>query len=188
MLARRCEKCRSDACSHCQALQESPVQLRIFEFAEMTIDQRSCSHRLINCVKMTCTRTLSRTVWQQKNFRGHSAQVSPTRAKTNFSDESRSAIRMRACRRDGRVSGRDRRSMHPRTPRSRHKERCGVSRYGTFLDAELRFQEIVDGLRVGLAAGLLHHLADEPAGELRLGFRLRDLVRIGRNDVVDDLF
>src|SRR5438132_3372650 len=49
------------------------------------------------------------------------------------------------------------------------------------LDAELRLQEIIHSLRIGLAAGLLHHLADEPAGELRLGFRLRDLVRIGRS-------
>src|SRR4030095_3951602 len=61
------------------------------------------------------------------------------------------------------------------------------SRYGTLSDAELRLQEIVDRLRVGLAARRLHHLADEPAGELRLGFRLRDLVRIGGDDVVDDL-
>src|SRR3954452_11546805 len=55
-------------------------------------------------------------------------------------------------------------------------------------DAELRLQQIVDGLRIGLAAGLLHHLTDEPAGELRLGFRLRDLVGVGGDDVVDDLF
>src|SRR5439155_1802272 len=62
------------------------------------------------------------------------------------------------------------------------------SRYGTFSDPELRLQEIVHGLRIGLAAGRLHHLTDEPAGELRPGFRLRDLVRIGRYDVVDHLF
>src|SRR3954452_900539 len=54
-------------------------------------------------------------------------------------------------------------------------------------DAELRLQQIVHGLRIGLAAGLLHHLADEPAGELRLRLRRRDLVRIGRDNVVDDL-
>src|SRR5260221_1728669 len=54
-------------------------------------------------------------------------------------------------------------------------------------DAEFRFQDIVHGLRVGLAAGRLHHLADEPAGELRLGFGLGHLVRIGRDDVVDHL-
>ena len=44
-------------------------------------------------------------------------------------------------------------------------------------DAELRLQEIVDRLRIGFAAGRLHHLADEPAGQLRLGFRLRHFVR-----------
>jgi hypothetical protein len=32
-------------------------------------------------------------------------------------------------------------------------------------------------LRIGFAAGRLHHLADEPAGQLRLGFRLRHFVR-----------
>jgi hypothetical protein len=29
---------------------------------------------------------------------------------------------------------------------------AGVSRYGTLSDAQLRFQKIVDGLRIGLAA------------------------------------
>ena len=84
MLSRRCKKCRSDTRTHCSVLQESPVQLRIFEFAKMTVEQRSHSRRLSNCVKMTCARTLSRMVWQQKNFRAHSAQVSSTRAKPNF--------------------------------------------------------------------------------------------------------
>ena len=123
VLARRCEKCRSGARHHASVLQESPVQLRIFEFAKMTIAQRSRAQRLGNCVKMTCARTLSRTVWQQKNFRGHSAQASPTRAKPNFSDESRSAIRMHACRRDGRLRCRNGRSMRPCAPRSRHHRR-----------------------------------------------------------------
>src|SRR2546430_7561106 len=153
MLARRCRKCRSDAHRHWSVLQESPVQLRIFEFAKTTIDERSVSQRLNNGVGKSRARTLSRTVWQQKNFRGHSAEVSPTRAKTNFSDESRSPIRMRVCRRDGQVLDRDRRSIHPRTSRSRHQERCSVSRYGTLSDAELRLQEIVDRLRIGFAAG-----------------------------------
>jgi hypothetical protein len=55
-------------------------------------------------------------------------------------------------------------------------------------DAELGLEQVVDGLRIGLAAGRLHDLADEPADELRLGFRLRYLVRIGGNDVVHHLF
>jgi hypothetical protein len=36
------------------------------------------------------------------------------------------------------------------------------------LDAEFGFHQRLHGLRVGLAAGCLHHLADEPAGELGL--------------------
>src|SRR5262245_20845580 len=55
-------------------------------------------------------------------------------------------------------------------------------------ETELGFQEIVDGLRVRLAAGRLHHLSDEPAERLRLRFRLLHLVRIGRDDLVDHLF
>jgi hypothetical protein len=55
-------------------------------------------------------------------------------------------------------------------------------------DAELGLQQVVDRLRIGLAARRLHHLANEPADQLRLGFRLRDLVRIAGDDVVDHLF
>jgi hypothetical protein len=55
-------------------------------------------------------------------------------------------------------------------------------------DAELGLQQVVDRLRIGLAARRLHHLAHEPADQLRLGFRLRDLVRIAGDDVVDHLF
>src|SRR4051812_39199540 len=54
-------------------------------------------------------------------------------------------------------------------------------------ETELGFQEIVDGLRVRLAAGRLHHLADEPAERLRLRPGLRHLVRIGCDDLVDRL-
>src|SRR3954466_9595169 len=100
MLAYRCRNHRNNAHHRWSVLQESPAQLRIFEFATTTIDERSVSHRLSNCIKMPCARTLSRTVWQQKNFCGYSAEVSPTRAETNFSDESRSPIRMRAYRRE----------------------------------------------------------------------------------------
>jgi len=55
-------------------------------------------------------------------------------------------------------------------------------------DAELGLEQVVDGLRIGLAARRLHDLADEPADELRLGFRLGYLVRIGGDDVVHHLF
>ena len=50
----------------------------------------------------------------------------------------------------------------------------------------LRLQQIVDGLRVGLAAGRLHHLADEPADHRGLRLGLRRLVGIGGDDLVDD--
>ena len=49
-------------------------------------------------------------------------------------------------------------------------------------------QQIVDGLRVGFAAGCLHHLADEPADCFRIGLGVADLVGILGDDVVDELF
>src|SRR5690606_13449906 len=52
------------------------------------------------------------------------------------------------------------------------------------LDAEPRLDQVVDGLRVGLAARRLHHLADEPARQRRLLAGLRGLVRIGGDDLV----
>jgi hypothetical protein len=82
-------------------LQESPLLQRFFEFTTTMIDERSMSQRLNDAVKKPSARTLSREIWQQKNFHGHSAEFSPTRAKTNFPDESRSPIRMRARSRDG---------------------------------------------------------------------------------------
>jgi hypothetical protein len=51
--------------------------------------------------------------------------------------------------------------------------------------AELLVQEIVDGLRVCLAARRLHHLADEPADRLRILPGVSDLVGILGDDVVD---
>jgi hypothetical protein len=80
-------------------LHKSPVQLRLFEFTTMMFDERSAPWRLIGDVKKPCARTLSRQIWQQKNFHHHSAGVSPARAKANFPDESRPPIRTRACRR-----------------------------------------------------------------------------------------
>jgi hypothetical protein len=46
-----------------------------------------------------------------------------------------------------------------------------------FLDAELCLDQVLHCLRVGLAAGCLHHLADEPAGKCGLGLGLGDLIR-----------
>src|SRR5205823_10910241 len=54
-------------------------------------------------------------------------------------------------------------------------------------DVELALEQLVDRLRIGLPSGCSHHLADEPADHRRLGFRLGDLVGIGRDDLVDDL-
>ncbi len=56
------------------------------------------------------------------------------------------------------------------------------------LDAELFLQSIVHGLRVGLAAGRFHDLADEPAEHGGLRLHLLDLVGIGGDDRVDGLF
>ena len=54
--------------------------------------------------------------------------------------------------------------------------------------ADLLPQEIVDGLRIRLAAGSLHHLTDEPADRLRILCRIGDLVRILGDDLVNQLF
>jgi hypothetical protein len=67
------------------------------------------------------------------------------------------------------------------TKRDRAHRRAPLRRPDS--DAELGFQEIVDGLQVGLAAGGLHHLTDEPAERLRLRLGLGDLVRIGGDRV-----
>jgi hypothetical protein len=66
-------------------LQKSPVLLRLFEFTTTMFDERSVPWRLNGDVKKPCARTLSRQIWQQKNFHRHSAGVSPTHAKANFS-------------------------------------------------------------------------------------------------------
>ena len=63
------------------------------------------------------------------------------------------------------------------------KSRCGTSRS----DANLLLEKIVDGLRIGLAAGGLHYLTDEPADRLRVCLGVGDLVRVLSDDVVDDL-
>ena len=52
-------------------------------------------------------------------------------------------------------------------------------------DAKFGLEQIVDGLRISLAAGCLHHLADEPADQLGFGARLFNLVGIGGDDVID---
>ena len=49
------------------------------------------------------------------------------------------------------------------------------------------FTSVVDGLRARLAAGRLHHLADEPAGKGRLRLRLLGLVGIGGDDLIHRL-
>src|SRR5271166_2442186 len=53
------------------------------------------------------------------------------------------------------------------------------------LNAEPRFQGVVHRLRIGFAAGLLHHLSDEPAEHRWLRLRLRNLIRISVDDGVD---
>src|SRR5215813_10354827 len=53
--------------------------------------------------------------------------------------------------------------------------------------SELGLDQIVDGLRVRLAAGRLHDLPDEPADCLRIGLGVADLVGIGGDDLIDQL-
>ena len=55
-------------------------------------------------------------------------------------------------------------------------------------DTQLRFQDVVDGLGVGFAAGGFHDLADEPPEGLRLVLHLGDLFGVGGDDLVHDLF
>ena len=50
-------------------------------------------------------------------------------------------------------------------PRALTRSACSASK------SELALEQFVHGLRVGLAAGGLHHLSDEPADRLRVGFR-----------------
>ena len=53
------------------------------------------------------------------------------------------------------------------------------------LGVERLLQKLVDDLGVGLAAGRLHHLADEPAEQRGLGLVGRDLVRVGVDHRLD---
>ncbi len=55
-------------------------------------------------------------------------------------------------------------------------------------DVELCLEDLVDGLRVRLAPGGLHHLAYEPSDHRGLRFRLSNLVGIAGNDIIDELF
>src|SRR4029077_18989866 len=55
------------------------------------------------------------------------------------------------------------------------------------LSGELRPQELVDHLRIGLALGLLHHLAHEETEQAVLPtFVSRNLARVGREDAFDE--
>src|SRR5690349_5124164 len=50
---------------------------------------------------------------------------------------------------------------------------------------ELLLENVVDRLRVRLAARHFHHLADEPADRFRIALRIGNLVRIPGDDVID---
>ena len=54
-------------------------------------------------------------------------------------------------------------------------------------DTEFALEQLVHGLWIGLAAGRLHRLPDEPADHRRLGFRLLDLIGIGGDHRIGDL-
>src|SRR3954447_250214 len=55
-------------------------------------------------------------------------------------------------------------------------------------DAEFGLQQRIDGLRIGLTAPGFHRLTDEPAEHCWLLLRLRDLVGIGCDDLIDRSF
>src|SRR5205085_7646376 len=101
---------------------------------------------------------------------GHgSARWAPRRARSTSSSKTRSATR----------------SKRPASP----GPTCltSTSAGPALIDAEFRPEERVDGLRIGLAAARLHHLADEPAEERRLRLGLLGLVGVACKDLGDDL-
>src|SRR5689334_974990 len=55
------------------------------------------------------------------------------------------------------------------------------------LEPEFLLQDLVERLRVGLAARGFHGLADKPADERGFGEDLRHLIGIGGDDLIDDL-
>ena len=98
-------------------------------------------------------RTLSRDFWQQKNFHANRLRVSSPLAKTGFLSESppliRNGKRSVSHRAAARLAAYGKRSMHVRSRRAAampHRLTRGS-------EAELGFEQIIDGLRVGLAAG-----------------------------------
>lgn len=55
-------------------------------------------------------------------------------------------------------------------------------------DADFLLEQIVDRLRIGLAARRRLNLTDEPADRFRVRFGVSDLVRVPGEDIVDDFF
>jgi hypothetical protein len=186
--AQRCKKCSSDRHRRLSILKETLALQMFSQFTIATIDAQSTSSRLTWTVQKPLSRTLSRKLWQQKNFHGHSVGVSSALAKTDFLGESQTPIRTPVFRHDDEF----RFAMRDRCGKSRASIATATtlkpSRYGTLSDAELGLQQGVDRLRIGLTAGRLHHLTDEPLHRRGLGFRLLHLVRIGCDDLVDHLF
>jgi hypothetical protein len=99
-------------------------------------------------------RTLSRDFWQQKNFYANRLRVSSALAKTGFLSESppliRKGKRSVSHRAAARLAAYGKRSMHMRSRRAAAKPPHRLTRGS---EAELGFEQIVDGLRIGLAAG-----------------------------------
>jgi hypothetical protein len=86
-------------------------------------------------------------------------------------------------------AGRSRRRVSPSTIRQRRAPSAQPQRRRTCRsDVELCLEYLVDGLRVRLAPGRLHHLAYEPSDHCGLRFRLSRLVGIAGNDIIDELF
>jgi hypothetical protein len=185
-LTRRCASRAKNLRLRLSILQETPVPQAFPILSHRAVDAAPMWLRRFDGEQRPTARTLSRDFWQQKNFHAHRLRVSSPLAKTGFLGESQAVIRVAlfvlGCHRDAR-SAIDASLRADEVPRRRcRRRRCANS------DAEFGFEQVVDRLRVSLAAGRLHHLADEPAHQLRPGAGLRDLVGIGGDDVVDDLF
>jgi len=72
-------------------LQEAAVPQLFSQFTRSTIGMLPKTSRVIEGARRCLARTLSRDVWQQKNFRAHRLRVSSPLAKTGFLSESRAA-------------------------------------------------------------------------------------------------
>src|SRR5712691_12603482 len=84
-----------------------------------------------------------------------------------------------------RVSNRRKRPSRRSGPAQARPWPSPARRTSTVTSAERLLQKLVDDLGIGLAAGRLHHLADEPAEQSGLGLVGRDLAGVGIDHGLD---